>query len=280
MSTAQYALPPTDISSVWQLRTPQSWYYSTIAYFFLMVFCMIAAQLDSRLLFDVSVWSKPFKFSLSLVAYFATLIWCWNYTTEHFRRTTRAKVLIAIPTTMALLEMVYITVQAGLGEASHFNLSTPYHAMMYSLMGFGAVCMVIAVAWLGIEIGISRGLREPLIVAIVLGLVLTFVLGGGFGGYLGSAGGHWVNAPATDANGTLLFNWTRQGGDLRVAHFFGMHAMQVIPVFALLLVKVSPRVLSKNMATACVVGFACAYTAWTTNTFFQAIQGQPFMAGL
>ena len=55
MSTAQYALPPTDISSVWQLRTPQSWYYSTIAYFFLMVFCMIAAQLDSRLLFDVSV---------------------------------------------------------------------------------------------------------------------------------------------------------------------------------------------------------------------------------
>ena len=50
--------------------------------------------------------------------------------------------LTKITLVMALGEMVYITWQAALGEASDFNYSTPFHSMMYSLMGFGAVMLV------------------------------------------------------------------------------------------------------------------------------------------
>ena len=52
----------------------------------------------------------------------------------------------------AVLEMLYIVVQAARGEMSHFNRSTPFNAMMYSLMGGGAVLMVVAALAMGVEI--------------------------------------------------------------------------------------------------------------------------------
>jgi len=82
-----------------------------------------------------------------------------------------------------------------------------------------------------------------------------------------------VNAAATDANGILLFNWATDGGDLRVAHFFGLHAMQAVPLFALLL----PKKMRNNTASALVVTFAVVYAAFSVHTFVQAIQGQPFL---
>jgi hypothetical protein len=68
-------------------------------------------------------------------------------------------------------------------------------------------------------------------------------------------------------------NWSRDGGDLRVAHFFGMHAMQVVPVIGALLARVwSPR-----LAIGGVIGAAGIYAAGTIFTFVQALQGQPFL---
>ena len=39
-----------------------------------MAFCLSAGAVDDRLFNGVSVWSKPFKFALSLAVYFATLL--------------------------------------------------------------------------------------------------------------------------------------------------------------------------------------------------------------
>ncbi|MDG1925873.1 MAG: hypothetical protein P8I59_11580, partial [Pseudomonadales bacterium] len=61
---------------------------------------------------------------------------------------------------------------------------------------------------------------------------------------------------------------------LRVAHFFGMHAMQVVPLFALLL----PQRLRAHTAYALVIGFSAAYATFSVHTFVQAIQGQPFIS--
>ena len=274
MSTQTFALPQVSFPAWGELRTAQpAWYYTGLAHMALMVVCLGLSFVDERTFNDVSVWSKPFKFALSLGVYFFTIAWFAQYVRPGALETKSGRVLIALPILMAAFEMPYITIMGALGEASHFNFSSPFYATMYSLMGIGAVTMVAVLPWLGWLVIRAYGFAHPQAFAIFIGLVLTFALGGGFGGYLGSSGGHWVNAPATDANGVFLFNWTREGGDLRVAHFFGMHAMQVIPLFALLL----PQTWASHVRIALIVAVSAAFTAFTTMTFVQAIGGQPFL---
>src|SRR5262249_4858854 len=99
------------------------------------------------------------------------------------------------------------------------------------------------------------------------------LLGGGFGGYMASQTGHWVGGAPTDAGGWWLMKWARDGGDLRVAHFFGMHAMQVLPFVGWL----AARSVSRRRAIGLVVLFASLYAAFSTFTFMQALAGRPFV---
>ena len=271
-TTTVDALP---LPSFQEFKTLQrAWYLSAVGYAALAVFCLAAGQFDERLFNGVSVWHKPFKFALSISVYFATLVWFAKYVGPGALTTWHGKWLVGIPTFMAFFEMAYIVIMAAQGQASHYNFTSNFHALMYSLMGFGAACMVLVLPWLGILVARNVGGGHPMGLAILLGLVLTLALGGGFGSYLGGAGSHWVNAAPTDANGIWLFKWVTDGGDLRVAHFFGMHAMQALPLFALLL----PSSWSAALRCALVVAFGAAYSAFTTVTFFQAVNGQPFIA--
>jgi hypothetical protein len=131
--------------------------------------------------------------------------------------------------------------------------------------------MVVVCSWMGVLVLRTHG-RDPYAVAVGAGLVLTFVLGGGFGGYMGQHMSHWVGGTQNDAAGLWLMKWSRDGGDLRVAHFFGIHAMQVLPMFSALL----PRAWPARTAIVVVVGAAAVYAAATTFTFVQAIAGLPF----
>ncbi len=249
------------------------WFYTTLGLLFLTACCLMAAVIDERLLYGVSVWSKPSKFSLSLAVYFATLLIFSRYLPFRCLRTGIGRLVAASLVFVAIAEVAYITVQGALAEASHWNFTTPFHSLMYSLMGIGATWLVVALVWLGWVIGQSNDKSQPMVLAIVVGLGITVVLGGGFGGYLGGQTSHWVSASATDANGIWLFNWTTDGGDLRVAHFCGLHGMQAVPLFTLLL----PRHLDRNFACALVLTFAAVYATFSVYTFVQAIQGQSFI---
>ncbi|MDH3642835.1 MAG: hypothetical protein OES38_12110, partial [Gammaproteobacteria bacterium] len=144
---------------------------------------------------------------------------------------------------------------------------------MYSLMGGGATLLVAVCLWMGAAILREHGWHDPLVVAVGLGLILTFVVGGGFGGYLGSQASHWVGGTQSDAGGMMLVKWSQDGGDLRVAHFFGMHAMQVLPMLAALI----PAALTRRAAITLVIVMTTAYAGLTTWTFVQAITGVPFL---
>lgn len=275
MNTQVLPLLPSVAAGVQEFKRLQPlWYQNTVGWGVFFLLCLLLAAVDDRTLYGVSVWSKPAKFALSLVAYFGTLTWFARFLQPQTLNSLSGRALVWIPVVMAGFEMLYMTTMAAMALPSHFNVSTPFHALMYSLMGFGAVCMVLVLGWLAALVARQNSLSNPLVLAVVLGLVLTLLLGGGFGGYLGGAGSHWVQAPATDADGLALFNWSRAGGDLRVAHFFGMHAMQALPLFALLLPVRWPQ----HVKTALVIGFAAAYSAFSTVTFVQAVQGQPFLA--
>ena len=71
--------------------------------------------------------------------------------------------------------------------------------------------------------------------------------------------------------GIPLLNWSTIAGDLRVAHFFGLHGIQIIPLFALWLVK-TLKMPSRNQIIAVTI-FGVVYATWIGYTFFQAKQG-------
>jgi hypothetical protein len=245
-----------------------------IVYLVLTVLMLGLGVVDDRLINGVSVWNKPFKFCLSLSAYFFTLCWFAPLLGPGYFQRLPGRILTAVAVVCAVLEIAYIIFQASLGEASHFNTDTAFHAAAYSLMGLGAVLLVCVCAWLGVAVLLRHRRRlSPYAFAAGLSLVLTAVLGGGFGGYLGSQSGHWVGGAATDAGGSMLFHWARDGGDLRVAHFFGMHAMQVIPLAGWLLGLRSEG----RAGILAVAGVAAVYSALTIATFVQALGGRPFL---
>jgi hypothetical protein len=250
------------------------WFYTTVGLLGLTMACFLAGSIDDRLFNGVSVWAKPFKFALSLAVFFATLLVFVRYLPSGYLQRGVGRLIAVSLVWVALAEMVYITISGALGEASHFNVTTPFREIMYMLMGIGATWLVTAPLWFAWIIGRNNVRNDPIVLAIIIGLVLTFVLGGGFGQYLGSQTGHWVDAAASDANGVWLFNWAKSGGDLRVAHFFGMHAMQVVPLFALLL----PKHWSRGFACSLVVLFSGSYTVVSVLTFVQAVRGQPFIS--
>ncbi len=240
--------------------------------------------LDSRQLQGVSVWLKPFKFQLSTGVYLLTLALFMVWLPAAALRSKTARYVVWAAVLAGLFEVGYITWQGSQGVASHFNTQTPFLATMYTLMGIGAVILASASLALGILIARNPlySLPSAITLAIVLGLVLTFFIGTGFGGYLSAQrAGHWVGGVLSDSAGLPLVKWSRSGGDLRVAHFFGIHAMHFIPAFAFALQFAGPKQMTQvtqKSAVRAVWIFAIAFTGFCTWTFLQARQGLPFFA--
>ena len=241
------------------------------------VVSLLLAGVDQRSFQGVSVWLKPWKFQFSVGTYLLTLALYMVWLPKAAGQSGFMRVVVWSAVVSGLFEVLYITWQGALGHASHFNIGTPFHAAMYGLMGLGAVILSGASLALGVVIWRSDAyaLRAPLKKAIVQGLVLSFVLGTVFGAYMSAQpGGHWVGGALTDAGGVLVFHWSRSGGDLRVAHFFGLHALHFVPAFAVLLLTVCK---SHHMVGRLVTLFSVTLTLACIGVFLQARAGLPFL---
>lgn len=143
-------------------------------------------------------------------------------------------------------------------------------------MGLGAVTLGSTALVLGMVIAFNKDYAVPPAVklSVVLGLLLPFLLGTGFGACLSSQlSGHWVGGIRSGAGGLPIVKWSRTGGDLRVAHFFGIHAMHFIPAFGLTLHAMRIPPLQSRLA---IWTFAVLHTVFSRVTFLQALRGQPF----
>lgn len=235
---------------------------------------LFAYVMETRTLYGINVWTKPLKFEASIAFYFLTLAWFWGYLSPRLRKARAVQAVAFAIAACGLFEIIYIAFQAGRGVGSHFNTATPIEDLMFSLMGVAALIMTAGSLVLAILIARSEQptLSPAFGASVVIGLVLTFLLGTGAGIVVAVNGGHWVGGVASDANGLPIFGWVRDGGDLRVAHFFGIHAMQLLPVVAVIAERIVPR-----RAGVALAAFATAYTGLTIAVLLQALEGRPFL---
>ena len=215
----------------------------------LAVASSIGAFVDPREVTGLNVWVKPLKFAISTAIYSVTLAWLVGQVVR-WRRVARIGATIAA---VALaVELVIITGYAVFAETSHFNVTTPLHAAAWATMAFSIVAvwvvtLVVAFALFRNRLGDrarSLAIRVGALIA-VLGMGLAFLMTGPQGdqisNYNGIIGAHTVGA-ADGGPGLPLLGWSTEAGDLRVAHFVGMHALQALPIFVILLELLARRV--------------------------------------
>jgi hypothetical protein len=256
-----------------QHRSPLLW-RTGLVLFAVSLPVLALGSFDERLINGVSIWLKPWKFMVSSAIYLMSLSLALATLPLAAARSKAGRYVAWVATASALFEVAYITWRASRGEASHFNIATPGAALMYAAMGIGAVLLastsVVAGAMVirAREFAFGRALHAGVGWGLVLGGVLSAVTGG----YMSSRTGHWVGGVPSDAGGLAVFQWARDAGDLRVAHFFGLHAMQFLPAFAL----AARSVWADQPARRATLLFAALYTGLTAFTFLQALAGRSF----
>lgn len=227
---------------------------------------------DTRLVTGVNPWLKPMKFYSSVAIFLLTAAWFMG----EARPAPLAHTLIRWTFIVALsLEMVGITMQAARGVPSHFNVSTPFDAAVFSAMGMLIVANTVAAGtmmWLmrpdtpDVRAGYLWGIRLGLAIFVVASLI---------GFQMVANMGHTV--PKPDGGPGLPFvNWSTERGDLRIAHFVGLHALQGLPVFGFLLDRATTLEAMPKMLIV-----SAAAVAWMTVVgvlFVTALRGRPLVA--
>lgn len=201
--------------------------YALIMFALAAVF-VVASWIDDRQWREVSLWSKPLKFALSTAVFALTTAWWIGLLPADVRHGGATTALVWTLIITASFEVVYISAQAAIGQGSHHNTSTPFHAAMFGLMAIAAVALTATQAWLAVMIA-SQYRDQPMpadVLAVVIGLGLTTVLGTISGMALGG------NQPPA-GSGMLVFGWHLGLQDYRPAHFLGIHAHQFVPLAGL-----------------------------------------------
>ena len=218
-------------------------------------------QISDTIVLGISAYIKPMKFFLSICIFSWTMGWYLDYL-QMPRRARAYSVMLVI---VLIYELLVIVWQAANGRLSHFNNDKPLYALLFALMGLAILVLWFWTIIITIFFFTKKQFTLPMayIWAIRFGLIL-FVIFTMEGGLMTSRLSHTVGAPDGSA-GLPLVNWSRQYGDLRVAHFFGMHALQIIPLFAYFVAK----------KTLTVVLFTVVYFIFAAGLFLQAVNSIP-----
>ena len=226
--------------------------------------CIAFIGFTSTTVMGVNAWIKPFKFFVSTVIFCFTMGWIMVY----LERQNKVKIYSWIVMAVLAFENIYIAYQAGRGELSHFNIFSVFHGIMFSLMGIAISILTLWTAYIG-YLFFRQNFKE-LPPAYVWGIrlgILFFVIFAFEGGVMASRLAHTVGAPDGSA-GLPVVNWSKNYGDLRIAHFIGMHALQVLPFTSYYFIK-NPRFF---------LVFAMVYFLLTSFFYWQAMQGRSFAA--
>lgn len=197
----------------------------------------VLAVVDQREILGQNAWLKPLKFAISLGLYAVTLAWMLG----QLRRWRRAADVAGTVTAIAIVaEIVIITGAAAAGTTSHFNVATPLNEALWGVMGASIAALWIAGLVVAVVLAANPmpdaartlAVRAGVVLGL-LGMAVAFLMTGPTQAQLddfqGIAGAHAVGV-ADGGAGLPLLGWSTEGGDLRVPHFVGMHALQLLPL--------------------------------------------------
>ena len=299
MTTQPIALGSTDakvasgravLRAFWAISPVMTLFWGMSALYLLLGLAGLA--FDGRQVLGQPVWAKSTKFALSFLLYAPTLLWVQTVTQVRPRLMRR---ILDLSAATLLVEMALLMVQAFRGQAMHFNVATPFDAALWTAMSIS-----IMVFYLANIVGFVLLLRQPLADpafgwSLRLGMLLMMI---GFGlGFLMTGprpeqmalihageqspfiGGHTVGAP-DGGPGAPFLGWSRDHGDLRVAHFVGIHGAQFMALIGWLMLLATRRPrhsLRPGHRLAMVWGGFLSYLGLVALITWQALRGQPLL---
>ena len=254
----------------------------------LVAVCLIGLVVDPRQSLGVNVWEKPLKFAISTAIYAVTWSWLIGQLQRFQRVAWWAGTISAI---LLLIELVIITGAAAAGITSHFNVSTPVNTVLWSIMAASIGTLWVATFVVSIILfrnplgdrARTLAIRAGALIALA-GMALAFLMTGPTAAQLddwqGIAGAHTVGL-ADGGPGLPLLGWSTVAGDLRIPHFIGMHALQVIPL-ALILIELAARRVAVlrdvDVRYRLVAIVSATYVAVLAVLTWQALRGQSIVA--
>lgn len=193
-------------------------------------------------------WRKPVVFGLSFGIAIVTLGWIMGFLRP---RRWSGWVVLGTLSVASVGEVFLISMQKWRGVESHFNDDTPFDTTVFSIMGnlvvLIATMIVVITVWSFVRIAAPPSLA----LAIRAGLLLM-LLSQAVGVQMIAEGGNTFGA----------------AGALKLPHAVTLHAVQVLPALALLLLVSDTaerhRVRVVALGTA---GYACMITATMVQTY-------------
>jgi hypothetical protein len=251
---------------------------------------LVGIFVDPRVVTGAPAWLKPAKFAVSISIYSFTLLWLLTFV----RGRPRLVRLVSWATAIGLgVEMALIAGAALLGTTSHFNVGTLANGIVWGAMAFfivltwtmGLLAAVLLLLQRLSGPAFAWGLRLGLIVSLV-GMAVAFFMTTPTPEQLAAAeagegmqvvGAHSVGVK-DGGPGLPILGWSTEGGDLRVPHFFGLHALQVLPLIGWLVSTYGSRRLGPGRRVALVWTAGLSYLGLVGLLTWQALRGQPLVA--
>jgi len=284
-TTQQDSSPASGANS---LPSPVKWHQPLLwvaaASAVLSIVCLFGLIVDPRSLVGAPLWAKPLKFALSTFIYAITWSWLIGQLVRFRRVAWWAGTVAAV---LLVVEDIIIVGAQAMGVTSHFNVSTPFNTLLWTIMAIS-----ISILWVATFLGAILLFRNPLgdaarnlairaaALIAVAGMGVAFFMtsptAAQLADFKGIAGAHTVGL-ADGGPGLPILGWSTVAGDLRIPHFVGMHALQIIPLALILIELLSRRVARLRdplVRRALVAVIVATYVATLVLLTVQALRGQ------
>lgn len=206
-------------------RNKLLFYYGLLCFIGCFILMMLFQE-NPFIVAGANAWAKPLKFFLSI----AVLSWTLAWLLEELKQPKKVKIYSLVTVIVMTIELLIITWQAANGRLSHFNNSTPLYGILYGVMGVAILtfsCWSAYITYLFFKLK-SDTISPNYLVSIQLGF-LFFVIFSFEGGVMSAINKHTIGG-MDGSPGIPFLGWSYYLGDLRVAHFFGIHSLQVLPL--------------------------------------------------